>query len=234
MKTHHTTFKIILVSLVLLSGFQMNAQEKRLNELSAEELSEKQTTFFSEKLSLNEKESQQLQDINLKYAKEVKQLQAEGRSKATREKLEKLNHDHNAEVKTLLSEEDFGEFLVLKKQMEQHRQMKMKERRIEAQYNANQEKRERRQERKAFMEKMNLNEDQKQEMKAIKESYGEKFEKIRAEGRSPETRKKLEALREAQNKEVKSVLNEEQYELYMEMQEKRRQNMKKNRGQQRG
>jgi len=234
MKTHHITFKIILVFLVLVSGFQMKAQEKRLNELSAEELSKQQTEFFTEKLDLDEKEAQQLEDINLKYVKEVKKLRAEGRTKATREKLEKLNHNHNAQVKTLLSEEDFGEYLVLKKKMHQRKRMEMKERHIEAQYKANQEKRERRQERKAFMEKLNLNEEQKQEMKAIKESYGEKFENIRAEGRSPEMRQKLEALREAQNKEVKSVLNEEQYELYMEMQEKRRQNMKKNRGQQRG
>ena len=234
MKVLHITFKTVTAIIIMLACIKTTAQEKSPRDRSPQEISDKQTEFIAEKLELNQKEKQQLKAINLKYANEIKALSAEERSRENREKLEKLNHEHNAEVKTVLNEEDFGEYLVLKKRMHERMRMQMKERHIEANYKANKIKREQMQHRKAFMETLDLNEAQSKQLMAIKEAYRAKHEAIRAEGRTEETRQKLEALRKAQNKEVKSVLNEEQYTLYLEMQEKRKENMRSKRSQKRG
>jgi len=227
MKTGRITIKFILASVIFLAGFQMNAQEKRLRAASAEEISAKQTEFFADKLELNAKETQELKKINLNYAVQAKKLKEEGRSKATREKLEKLNHAQNEDVKALLDDEDFGEYLVLKNRMHERMQMKMKKRHIEAQYKTDQLKRERMHERNAYMEKLKLNDEQKQELKAIRESFKEKRRALRSEERSKETRKKVEALQQEQNEKVRSVLDEEQYKLYLEMLEQRKEHMKR-------
>jgi len=230
MKADHITIKFILASIIFLAGFQMNAQEKRLRATSAEEISAKQTEFFADQLELNATEAQELGKINFKYAKQAKEFKEEGRSKETREKLEKLNHAQNEEVKALLNDEDFGEYLVLKKKMHERMRMKMKERHIEAQYKDQQKKREHMHERKAYMEKLNLNDEQKEQLKSIKETYRKKHQALRSEGRSEETHKKLEALLKEQNKEVRSVLDEDQYKIYLEMQEQRKEKMKRRRG----
>lgn len=226
MKLQLITSKALLVLLMVLLALPTFAQEKPSRAYSAEELSEKRTSLMVEKLKLDKNEAEQLKAINLKYANKLNSLQEEGRSKTTREKLEKLNHEHNAEVKSVLSDEAFREFLVLKRRMHERMKMKMKEKRHESQRQARERHRESADVRKAYIEQLNLNEEQKKQLKAIKEKYKAQREAIRAEGRSKGNWKKLEALQKEQNAEVKEVLDEDQYKLYLEMQEKRKQNIK--------
>ncbi len=229
MKSPLTTIKIALV-FVLLLGYQSNAQHKKFNDVSPEEISEKQTALISEKLALSENESKRLKEINLKYATEMKALREEGRSRETRQKFEALNHAQNEEVQEILEKDDFEKYLVLKKRMHERMKMKMKEKRIEAKHKANKKKRMRIEEHKAMMKELNLSDEQKQQLKTIREAYKEKHEAVRALGRSQETRKKLEELRKAQNEEVKEILNDEQFKVYLEMQEKRHEHMKRKHG----
>lgn len=232
MKSPLTTIKIALV-FVLLLGFQSNAQHKKFQDVSPEEISEKQTALISEKLELSEKDSKRLKEINLKYATEMKALRDEGRSRETRQKFEGLNHAQNEEVQKILEKDDFEKYLVLKKKMHERMKMKMNEKQIEAKYKANSKKRERLQERQAFIEKLDLTEDQKGDLKQIGDKYDQQRRELRGEGRSEENRTKMEALIKAQNEEVQKVLNEDQFKLYLEMQKERQQRMKRERGKQR-
>jgi hypothetical protein len=234
MRTNTISFKIAFMAVLLLLNFQANAQQKRFQQVTPQEISEKQTSLISDKLELNEKETKQLKQINLKYATEMKAVRDQGRSRENRQKLEALNHAQNEEVQNVLNKEKFEKYLVLKKDMQRRMEMKVKEERMQAKLRANDKKRERFQERQAFLEKLDLSDDQKDDLKEIGQKYDEQREAIRVKGSPAQNRSKMEAIRQAQNEEVQKVLNEDQFKLYLEMQEERLQRMNKERGKQRG
>jgi len=75
-------------------------------------------------------------------------------------------------------------------------------------------------------EKLNLTGEQKENFKAIKDKYRKEIRTAResAGGDRSTVRSVIDGIRERENKEVKSILTEKQYAIYLEILQERRQN----------
>ncbi len=80
--------------------------------LSPEEMAERQTTQLAEKLELDEAQKSKVQEINLAFAQKLKAMREEGRDnrEAMREKRETAQSERMAQLKEVLSEEQFKAF----------------------------------------------------------------------------------------------------------------------------
>jgi len=104
---------------LLLTGLQSAAAQDStsLRDLSLEERVEKQTELQAEKLQLNEEQREAMYDINLKYARKLKDIRGEGRSFRTMRKLKSLGSDKEKEVKEVLTDEQYKEYQALQEEM---------------------------------------------------------------------------------------------------------------------
>jgi periplasmic protein CpxP/Spy len=104
------TFRILALAALFLIGFA-NAQAQRGDwNASPEDRAEKQTATMKEKLSLSEKQAEKVKAINLKYAnkmKETRDANTEGDWTAMRETMGKIRQEQDAELKTVLTTEQF-------------------------------------------------------------------------------------------------------------------------------
>ena len=66
----------------------------------------------------------------------------------------------------------------------------------------------------ALYEKLDLSDDQKAKFTEIQKQYRAQISEVRNQGRSPETRKKIQSLYTQQDAEVKELLTEEQFAIY--------------------
>lgn len=80
--------------------------------LSPEEMAERQTTQLTEKLELDEAQKTRVQEINLAFAQKLKAMREEGQDnrEAMREMRETIQGERVAELKEVLSEEQFKAF----------------------------------------------------------------------------------------------------------------------------
>lgn len=80
--------------------------------LSPEEMAERQTTHMTEKLELDDAQKSKVQEINLAFAQKLKAMREEGRDnrEAMREKRETAQGERMAQLKEVLSEEQFKAF----------------------------------------------------------------------------------------------------------------------------
>ena len=106
------TIKSILPALLLTAGFTtMQAQRGGGGQgMDPVKRAEQQTTLMTEKLSLSEAQTLKVKEINLKYGqktKEARDANADGDWSAMRETMTKLRQEQNAELKTVLTAEQF-------------------------------------------------------------------------------------------------------------------------------
>ena len=90
-----------------------------------EEKAEFQTRMMADKLELSEQQEEKIYAINLKYTEQMKELKSEGDSFINMRKLRAMNYQKDGEVKEVLHQEQYDEYLILKQEMRE----KMKERR---------------------------------------------------------------------------------------------------------
>lgn len=82
----------------------------------------------------------------------------------------------------------------------------------------------------AYMEEMNLTEDQEEKYKEISLKYLDEFKGLRESNDSKLGKyRKAKDLQEKKNKEMRDLLDDRQYKLYLEKQEERREKMKERR-----
>jgi len=82
----------------------------------------------------------------------------------------------------------------------------------------------------AFVATLNLTEDQKTEFKSINDKYRVQMEEVRDSGSGKFSKmRKLKSINKDKNKEVKAILNDDQYDLYLVQQEKMKKKMKERR-----
>lgn len=84
---------------------------------------------------------------------------------------------------------------------------------------------------KDMVENLSLNEDQTKKVSELNEKYAEKMGEIfqNANGDFSGMREKMGKLREEKNEELKTVLTEEQFKKYLELEEKRMEEMRQRR-----
>ncbi len=81
-----------------------------------------------------------------------------------------------------------------------------------------------------FFLALDLSEDQKPQFREISRRYAEEMKAVRDGGGGKFQKfKKLKAIRENKNAEMKDLLSEEQYQVYLEKQEENQKKMKENR-----
>ena len=75
-------------------------------------------------------------------------------------------------------------------------------------------------------ERLNLNENQEQQMHVINLNYNQEMHVILQRGRSLQTMMKLKKTRKRKNKDVKKVLNKKKYKEYQEMRKEIKEQLK--------
>ncbi|MGX1023049.1 hypothetical protein [Psychroflexus sp. MBR-150] len=130
MKTLKSTFHLLSIVSILLWSCQSEAQRPNLKDASAEDIAKMQTGYQSKQLDLTDEQTQELQSINLKYAKELVTFREKDKSERSFEELRSLNQNQNQEVKAILSDEQFKRYLKLKRKtrerLRERRQKQMK------------------------------------------------------------------------------------------------------------
>ena len=79
-------------------------------------------------------------------------------------------------------------------------------------------------------ERIHFSDGQEKQMYDINLKYVKEMEKISAGGRSMSTMRKLKSMGDEKDKEVKKVLNGDQYSEYLEQKQEMQEQMKANRG----
>ena len=79
-------------------------------------------------------------------------------------------------------------------------------------------------------ERLNLSEEQKEKYKEISFKYAQKLKSVKEMGGSRYSKyQKLKSIRDSKNAEMKKALSKEQYKIYLEIQEKRMEEIKSRR-----
>lgn len=121
-----TTFNTTIVMLTMLLGsLSVSGQDRQRQDLTTEEKAEMQTNMMADKLSLTEDQKTLVYEINFKYAAEMETIMQEGRTRETMRKLRDMSGRKDEELKSVLDEGQYSQYLTLKEEMRQ----KMKERR---------------------------------------------------------------------------------------------------------
>lgn len=81
-----------------------------------------------------------------------------------------------------------------------------------------------------YFEKLDLSEEQKPKFEEITSRYADKMKALKGSSKSRFGKyKEFKSIRKEKNKEMKALLNKDQYEIYKEMQKERQENMKEKR-----
>lgn len=123
MKTLKTTFAVILFFIAsnnLIAQEEMVAKEESKVEMA------KNFKLTVEKLALTPKQQTSFKEIALKFGQKMKAIKTSDSDKKTkRQELKSLKTEKDAEIKSLLSEEQFKKYL----EMQSERREKIKENR---------------------------------------------------------------------------------------------------------
>lgn len=92
------------------------AQEKQDDQKASISPSEKQQNYYVEKLKLNTEKAEKFEAIHIKYEDNVRALKIKSKSKKTVKKLKALEQLRDNDIKALLSEEKFKEYLKLRRE----------------------------------------------------------------------------------------------------------------------
>lgn len=217
MKTFQFTFKIVSVLSILLWSYQSEAQRPKLQKISPEKIAEKQTARQVKKLDLNDEQTQKLKTINFKYAEQL-QEEFQSRQENRKEsfaKMKEIIEAQNEEVKTILSKEQYRNYIELKRQNLSKLRQKQTEKRSDIQNSRHKR-----------IETLNLSDIQKKKLRSIKMKYAKKMKALKQQDNSQNKMQEFKGLLEEQDKDVKTILSEEQFEMYLRIKEEKLQKRK--------
>jgi hypothetical protein len=118
-------FSILIILLVVFFSATTNAQtENSMSEDQKEEMLQ-QMKISKERLALTATQEPTFREITKKYALKMKELKTSNEGKKDKfQKMKAIKNEKNAEMKTLLSDEQYKTYLTL----QEERKEKMKER----------------------------------------------------------------------------------------------------------
>lgn len=117
------TIKLLTMALLLLGGYVLQAQPGSGRGMTAEQRAEQQTTLMTEKVTLSEAQVAKVKEINLKYANKMREArdQADGDWSAMRETMDAIRNDHDKELQTVLTKEQWTKWAEYRTQMRANR-----------------------------------------------------------------------------------------------------------------
>ncbi|MDP5158281.1 MAG: hypothetical protein NWQ07_06870 [Flaviramulus sp.] len=116
---------ILVLAVVALIGTTAMAQEKEFTEEQKAQMEAQLTTYF-EKLNLSEEQKPKFEEITKKYGKQLMDLKESNKGRLAKYKeFKAINENRNAEMKPLLSREQYDSYQEIQEEMQQ----KMKEKR---------------------------------------------------------------------------------------------------------
>jgi uncharacterized protein YggL (DUF469 family) len=107
---------LLFTTLVLSLPNQSYSQEKNENQQAQTSESEKQNTDYVKKLNLDEEQALKFKAINKNYKENVSALKGKSKSKAYTKKLKALEKERDKELKNLLSDEQFKDYIKLRRE----------------------------------------------------------------------------------------------------------------------
>jgi Spy/CpxP family protein refolding chaperone len=116
MKLKFISMAMLFVFAVALPGslYAQNSVPPQMKSPSPEERSKKETDMMKEKLKLTDEQTQKVGDINLKYAQQMDEIRKQNSQPAERqanhEKMKKMHEKKLAEMKTVLTPEQFEQY----------------------------------------------------------------------------------------------------------------------------
>ena len=120
---------LMTVMLMGISFFGFSQQDGRGKNMSAEDRAKMQTTHMKTELSLDEAKANSVQEINLKYAKKQKEVfdsNVKGTERQTQ--IQSIRNERMAELKTVLSDEQYVKMEEMQAQMQGNAKSKTKKR----------------------------------------------------------------------------------------------------------
>ena len=122
MKSINRSVLLILISMIVTVGYSQQQQR-----MSAEDRAKSTTEWMTKELKLDDKTSKKVEEINLKYAKKTQEKMMEARDAGLersemREMMGKVNDEKNKELKPILGDEKYEQYLKLIDERRQNRQ----------------------------------------------------------------------------------------------------------------
>ncbi|MEQ1746840.1 MAG: hypothetical protein ABMA02_15515 [Saprospiraceae bacterium] len=119
--------KFSLIALAVLAGSTIFAQppggpgDGRM--MNSEQRAEQQTALMTEKLSLSEAQAAKVKETNLKYAKKGQEARekADGDREAMRETMMAIRQEQDKELQTMLTQEQWEQWLKAREEMRGNR-----------------------------------------------------------------------------------------------------------------
>ncbi len=222
------TKRILPTVLILALGF-FALQAQRNNErppIDPEKMAEKQTTRMVEKLSLDEKQVEQVKAINLKYAQQQKAAKEKEKAERETKKAErqKAQEAKMAELKKVLTTEQFAKLeQAQEKRGARKGSRKGSPRSTKGKHqNLDPEKRSEIQTTK-MVEKLGLNDEQTKSLQQTNLDFAKKRQALRAENKEMRQTNKeaMEKLNEEQKMAIGKILTPEQMKQWEEMEPER-------------
>ncbi len=129
MRTHRTTALLALIVVQLTFGTLAVAGElDTLKNTTPEERAKAQTAFMASKLDLKPDQKTKVAEINLKYAKKMDPvLKGDAGPFMKMREMRKIGEEKEAELKQILSPEQFDKYLASKEEMREKFEERMEE-----------------------------------------------------------------------------------------------------------
>lgn len=110
--------KLVILWCACLAIIGAKAQETRWRDLAPEVRAEKLTDWMHEKLQLSEDTTEKVSQINLKYALQLETLNTDDSSRLAKfQKIKSIDESKDQELKKLLSEKQFSQYLDEKEEL---------------------------------------------------------------------------------------------------------------------
>lgn len=115
-----TTIKLFALALLLTAGFapRLGAQPGGGWNTDPEQRANQQTATMTEQLSLSDAQSAKVKEVNLKYANKMKDARekAAGDREAMRGAMTSIRQEQDAELQTVLTEEQWKQWVAYREQ----------------------------------------------------------------------------------------------------------------------
>ena len=120
-------FLLAIVSIFMIScGSSKDTRTSQdssgmMKNISSEQMAERQTAQMSERLNLTTKQNTTVKAINLKYAEKLQAISQQPRSTSKMNALKSMNKDKSAEMKKVLSQEQYDGYEEIMDEMKNKR-----------------------------------------------------------------------------------------------------------------
>ncbi|MCW3788632.1 hypothetical protein [Plebeiibacterium sediminum] len=115
---------LCLMSILLIGSITQAKAQPQQRSFNAEDMSKMQTERMKKDLKLSDKQTDEVSAINLKYAKkiEAQRNKTDGDRASMRDQMTSLRKEKNAELKKILSEEQYEKMLQIEEERRNNHQ----------------------------------------------------------------------------------------------------------------